>query len=283
MKKLIPLFFAVVFHSALFAGGDSTEVYEIFKATRIGNGHSTETLWKNEVDLFFGHKFGDFSVGLENMWYTTDVSFGADVGISNNLNIGAAIGKGAGPYSGLASGFFKYKLFRQNTYDMPVSLAFVGTGSYSSMDASTDLTSPVAFQEWQHRLAYSFQALVSRKFSDRLSLQFMPTMVHRNLVAFEDENTMFALGGAAKFQVTKMFGITAEYFYLLNHNRVVLGTEYVDPLSIGFEFDTGGHVFRLILSNVTGFGETQYLPYTSSKWSDGGFRIGFCIGRVFKI
>ena len=59
--------------------------------------------------------------------------------------------------------------------------------------------------------------------------------------------------------------------------------ELNNPIALGVEFDTGGHVFQLNFTNSRGFGEVQYIPSTTSNVADGQFRFGFTISRVFKL
>lgn len=280
MKYTIGLLSLIIIANLNFA---QEKVYNTFNTTRIGDGHSTETLWRKELDLFFGHKFGDYSNGLKNTFNTTDVSFGADFGITNNLLTGFCVSKGAGPTRELVNVFLKQKIMQQEKNGNPLNIAIYGNTSYSTMEASIDSTSPVSFQRWEHRLSYTFQALISRKINDRISLQFMPTLMHRNFVAFEDVNTMASIGLAGRYQINKIIALTAEYYANLPSNRTVLGQTYYNPLSIGVEFNTGGHVFRILFSNSAGFTESQFLPYTNSTWKDAGFRIGFAFGRLFKL
>lgn len=280
MLKTILLLITISLSLSLFA---QEKVYNTFNTTRLGNGHTTETLWKKELDLFFGHKFGDYSNGLKNTFYTTDVSFGADYGITNNLLTGFSISKGAGPYRELVNGFFKYKIMQQEKGGNPVNIALFANASYSTMDASTDSTSPVSFQKGVHRLGYTFQALISKKLNDRFSIQVVPTLMHRNYVAFEDQNTIGSVGLGARIQINKIMALTTEYYLNLPNSRSVLGQTYYDPLTVGVEFNTGGHVFRILFSNSAGFTESQFIPYTNSTWSNGGFRLGFAFGRLFKM
>ncbi len=259
------------------------KVYNTFNTTRIGNGHSTETLWKKELDLFFGHKFGDYSNGLKNTFNARDVSFGADYGITNKMQVGYAISKGAGPYRELVNGYLKYKVIQQEKDGNPINLTLLANTAYSVMDASSDATSPVSFKSWEHRLSYTFQALISKKINERFSLQIAPTLSHRNYVAFEDVNTMASIGFASRYQLNKVIGVTLEYYLNLPRNRSVLGQTYYDPFTLGVEFSTGGHVFRILFSNSAGFGESQFIPYTNSTWKNGGFRLGFAFGRLFKM
>jgi hypothetical protein len=107
--------------------------------------------------------------------------------------------------------------------------------------------------------------------------------MHRNYVAFEDVNTIASIGFGGKYQVTKVLSLTAEYYLNIPTNRTVLGQTYYDPFTVGLEFNTGGHVFRILFSNSAGYTESQYIPYTNTTWKNGGFRLGFAFGRLFKM
>jgi hypothetical protein len=58
--------------------------------------------------------------------------------------------------------------------------------------------------------------------------------------------------------------------------------KYYPAIGLGLEIDTGGgHVFQINVTNATGMAETDYIPYTQSNWSQGEFRLGFTISRIF--
>ena len=54
-------------------------------------------------------------------------------------------------------------------------------------------------------------------------------------------------------------------------------------LHIGFEFETGGHVFHVNFTNSRGMLENDFLPYNSANWAQGAFRLGFTISRTFPL
>ncbi len=114
-------------------------------------------------------------------------------------------------------------------------------------------------------------------------MQIIPTYVHRNFVGFYDQNSTFAIGGAARFQVNKLLGIIGEYHYTFFEDGVQDNLDTEQAIALGIEFDTGGHKFQLNFTNSRGFGEAQYLPSTVSNIADGEFRFGFTISRVFKL
>ena len=56
-----------------------------------------------------------------------------------------------------------------------------------------------------------------------------------------------------------------------------------DPLSIGFDLETGGHVFQLHLTNAIGMNERAFITETTNNWGRGDIQIGFNISRAFQV
>lgn len=273
-------------------------VYQTFKDTRIINTYAVETLQKGVLDFRIGHRFGNFfdNWKFENLWANflgfenaLDISFGVEYGISNNFMIGFHRTKGAGPLKSLLHLTSKYKFLSQTTDNsMPISMSAAGSVSVSTMLTSPDQTSLASFPGgFGHRMIYSLQLLVARKFGDRLSLQLSPTLVWRNLVAHNDNNYLVSMGASAKIQVTKVLGIILDanlpFDALRWSGYSTNGERYQIPLGIGFEIDTGGHVFQLNLTNSAGIEPIDYIPNTTLDWAKGQFRIGFTISRGFRM
>ena len=266
---------------------DTNRVEDTFYSTRIINGHSTETLRKGVMEFRVEHRFGDIAGdagGVQTMFgfdNSSDIRIALEYGVTRDLMVGFGRSKGTGvPYKSLLDGFVKYKILAQKKMGSPITLSALTTTSFSYMKASSDISQVNAFPKWQHRLAYTAQLNIARKFNDRISLALIPTMVHRNYVATDDLNTLFSIGGAARFGINSKMAILLEYYQVLQ-GKDVRGTN-TNSLGIAFEWVTFGHNFTINLTNSKGFGETQFIPYTYEKWSKGQFRLGFCIGRKFE-
>jgi hypothetical protein len=67
---------------------------------------------------------------------------------------------------------------------------------------------------------------------------------------------------------------------LLQNNRLP-GTH--NSLSLGFDIETGGHVFQLHFTNSTGMTERTFISETTGQWRKGDIHFGFNISRVFTI
>jgi hypothetical protein len=272
-------------------GGDDDKniVHETFETTRLINAHTTEMNRWRVLDFRVSHRFGDMNTEASNihnmygLYNSSDIGIGFEYGIGDNLNVGVNRYKGAGPLAELMDTYLKWRPLTQTQDNkMPFSVAVVGTSSFSAMVASEDLTSVSSFRETAHRITYIGQLILSRKFSDRFSMMLMPSYLHRNFVAFGDENSLITVGVGGRLKVSKLLGIIGEYHHGLT-DRNVEGLEYVNSLSCGLMFDTGGHRFAVNLTNSRGMSESQFLGYTSAKWSDGQFRLGFTISRPFKL
>lgn len=270
-------------------GPDEPEyVEDVFSSTRIINGHSTEMLEKKVLEYRIEHRFGDIAGpngGAQQMFgfdNSADIRMALEYGITDNINIGIGRSKGNGqPYRSLIDGYFKYRVLRQKKNSMPISMALLGTASFTYMKASTDISQVSSFPNWQHRFAYCAQLNISRKFGSWFSLSLSPTLVHRNYVASTDQNTLFALGGAMRFAIGKTMGVVVEYYHVFGDPN--LRTTNYNSLGVAFEFVTFGHNFTINLTNSTGFGEAQFITNTYSNWLKGQFRLGFTIGRKFSL
>ncbi len=260
---------------------------ETFESTRIVSGHSVETLRKGVLEFRVEHRFGDLagSNGGVQTWYgldnSSDIRLAFEYGITDKWMIGLGRSKGNGnPYRALVDGFTKYRILHQDRENMPISLAVLGTSSYTYMKASSDISQVAYFPKQVHRLAYSAQLNIARNFADKLSISLMPTVVHRNYVASDDQNTIFAMGGAFRWSITKKVGFIAEYYHCMADPN--LRTNYQNSLGFAIEWITFGHNFTIYVTNSTGFGETQFITNTQEDWLKGQFRLGFCIGRKFE-
>ena len=253
--------------------------HQTFKDTRVINTHSVETLPKRKLDIRIGHRFGDLAgdrggsqtfFGLEN---ASDVLIGGEYGFSNRLTAGIYRAKGAGSLPGGTPGLRqllnligKYRILHQKEDgSMPISMTLLGVASMSTakrIETNPDVITN--FPQFSHRMAYAGQLLIARKFSDGFSLQIIPSYVHRNLVAFEDDNGLFSMGFASRIQISKVFGLIVDGTFPLSEMRT--STNGFHPaIGFGLEFETGGHVFQINFTNATAIMETDYIPYTTSS------------------
>jgi hypothetical protein len=109
----------------------------------------------------------------------------------------------------------------------------------------------------------------------------MPTVIHRNLILTPAEkHDVLAMGAALRQKLTRRLAINAEYYYVLPDQ---IDDRYKNSLAIGFDIETGGHVFQLHFTNSTAMVEKGFITETTGDWFKGDIRFGFNISRVFTI
>ncbi|MFC2151001.1 DUF5777 family beta-barrel protein [Bacteroidota bacterium] len=250
-----------------------------FKSSRILNGQSVECLPKGGLDIRVAHRFAEFNTTENNFLGFDEAStyFGLYYGILNQLNVGLA----RATYNHTNYGFIKYAVIRQSggEKNIPFTLLVNTSVSYTSKEYS-DVKRD---EDFHLRFDYTFQLLIGRKFTDRISFQVTPTLVHRNLVETKEENNnLFSIGLGGRFLITKRVAFNAEYYWNLN-NTGRYGFEFYDPMAVGFDIQIGSHVFQLMLTNVAAMTENKFIGETTSDFFNGDIRFGFNISQVFSL
>ena len=303
--------------SCQLAAQDSTEVateveekkpVKIFQSDRVINANTTETAGRGVMQFKVTHYFDDIDgaggvfgrfLGLDN---SKDIRIGFHIGLTDKLDINIARIKGAAAVNKMYELAVKYKFMNQveNDPGHPFALALFANMVVSSQKASALPNFENSFRSFSDRLSQVVQLIIARKFG-KVSLQLNPTFVHTNHVILNDDQSMFALGGALRVPITNSINLLVDYFHpfrsesskdyfkieddaydppndiTFNPNPIT----FYDPLGIGVEVTTAGHVFNLNFNNATEILENRFIPRTISKWSKGQFRWCFTISRRF--
>ncbi len=252
-----------------------------FKATRIINTSTVENLAAGVLDFRILHRFGRVSDGMDNFFGIDNAT--TRIGVDYGFTKWFMAGIGHNTLRKANDGFVKVKILAQKTEGMPITLSYHGNIWAMGGDAPT---LPAGWEYYySNRLMYTNQLLIARKFNEKLSLQFMPTIVHQNLVdSAKDDNTTIALGVGGRIKVSNRVAITGEYYYRINNTDILSqGAKTYNTLSIGADIETGGHVFQLFFSNSLGIAEPMFVNHTTDTWTKGQLHFGFNISRVFTI
>jgi hypothetical protein len=246
-------------------------VSSAFKAMKIVNLESTKLAAKGDLYFIVAHRFGSVQDGFEGFFgldnANTQIKF--LYGLREWLTIGGARSELAYDFSA------KYRFKEQIKDGFPV--AIVGFSSIAINNTLKQSLYPK--MTFENRLIYVTQLLVSRKFTERLSLELAPTFFHENFVTndFQD-NSQYAVGIGGRYKLTNRWSINADYAAHLNRTSSSI---YKNPLSIGFDFETGGHVFQMHFTSSRGIHEAGFLGQTTGDWTTGEVFFGFNLLRVF--
>lgn len=254
--------------------------YATFKTIRVINAQSVENPAKGVLLFLIQHRFGRLNTGAYELFGLDQATLrlGFEYGITGRL----AIGIGRSTYQKTFDGFVKYKVLQQSTglKNMPFTLTYIATSDIISLKWE-DYTDPDRTNYFSSRVFYTHQILLARKFNKSLSLQLMPTLVHKNLVKYEnDKNNIYSVGLGGRYKITNRTSINAEYFYVIPDQ---IHSDIDNSLSIGFDIETGGHVFQLVFTNSKAMFDRGFITETQGKWEKGDIYFGFNISRVFTL
>ena len=292
MKKIVcllvafsPLFILAQSDIDILSKADTAKkeyVSATFKGTRIINFQSVEVPGKHVLEFLIQHRFGDINSGINN-FYGLDNGATIRFGLGYSYNGWLEVGIGRTSYEKMVDSYLKYRLIRQTVEKgMPVSITLFG-GAYCTTQQDPN-EAQNGFNEYHYfwdRVSYVFEPIIARKFSDKFSLQISPTYIHYNLVdSITDKNDVLAIGFAGRYKFNKRMAITFEYG--LRYKSYTEQT-YYNSMGIGWDIETGGHVFQMFVTNSIGIVEPQFIPQTNTSWQNGGIRIGFNISRAFNI
>ncbi len=244
-----------------------------FYSSRVINGHSMEMIGKNVLDFRILHRFGRLNLGPREMWGLDQARM--RIGFDYGLGKHATIGIGRSTLQKEFDGFIKTRLVQQSkgTKSFPVSVLLIGGITVSSVKRPDSI--PLS-----DKTAYYLESVIGRKFTDAFTLQINPTYLHLNKATLTDAEDIFALGTGARYKVTKRMAVVLDYYYVFN--GLPEGVLY-NPLSIGIDVFTGGHVFQLHFSNTNGMNERAYIAETIYSWDNWDIMFGFNLSRVFTI
>lgn len=279
MKKiLLPLLllpFLSFAQEDLLAGVDSVGTSQVvesaFKGLKVVNLESTKLAAKGDMYFIVAHRFGSVKDGFEGFYgldnANTQLKF--LYGLTNRLTISGARSESAYDFS------VKYLLKNQVKDGFPV--AIVGFNSLAMNNTLKESNYPKL--KFDDRLIYVTQLIISRKFSEKLSLEVVPTFFHENFVDNDrQDNSQYAVGFGGRYKLGKRWSINMDYAAHLNRAS---NSIYKNPLSIGFDLETGGHVFQMHFTSSQQIHEAGFLGQTTGDWTKGDIFFGFNLARVF--
>ena len=260
-----------------------------FKGTRLINGQTVETLAKQHLNFWISHRFGSINSGFIDNFFGLDeakIRLGIEYSITDKWLFGA----GRSTIEKTYDFYSKYKILAQSN-KMPITATLYGGLTTNTMPSgyTTSIGNVMRYQNNLQRQSYFGQLLIARKINEKLSLQIMPTFLHNNKSeSIHLENNLLSMGLSGRYKVTNRLSISAEYYKNIvdqeRYEKTALSPyPYQDSFSVGFDIETGGHVFQLHLTNSKGMTEKHFIGQTTGSWGAGDIFYGFNIARTFSL
>lgn len=284
MKRIGILLVVFFINTSLFAQDDllneldndvttDKRATSVFKGLKIINMESTKLAAKKDFYFVISHRFGSIKSGIDDLFGldNSNIRFSFVYGFNDWLNAGFSRSSSNKTYDA----HLKYRLLAQEEGKSPVTIV-----GFNSIEYNTGLDKVnYPLLESKHRYTYAHELLISRKFNENLSLEITPIYLHQNFVQNNlQKNSQYILGVGGRYKVSKRVTINAEYHAHMNR---VANSVFKNPMSLGVDIETGGHVFQLHVTNAQLMNESGYLTNANGNWSKGDIFFGFNIWRVF--
>ena len=197
-----------------------------FKAIKIVNTQSTKQASEKELYLYVSHRFGSVNGGIKTL-------FGLDIantkiellyGLSENLQIGFSRESLKKTYALNA----KYNITTQSS-KLPFTSSLYASYNYNS-SLDEDIYPNLSNSD---RSLFFGQLILSKSFSDKISLQLSPSFARRGFAEtiFEQENN-FILGVVSSYRITNRLAFNIEYSANLDRPEI---SPFNDVLSFGID------------------------------------------------
>jgi len=266
MKKYL-IFFLFVLTAFSVLSQDNEPVSNSFQGTRLVNAHSANVVEKGEMLLLIQHRFGDISGGLYQLFGLDQASMrlGFEYGVTENFTIGL----GRSTYLKTYDAFGKVRIAAQNTA-FPLTIV-MNAGGYIP-------TLRNFYPETADKFSWMAQLHLARTF-DKVSFQVSPGYLSTGYIMGPNKSlSVFTTGLGGSVKLTNKMSLNIEY--LLNFNDEILNS---NPLSLGMDLDTGGHLFQLVISNNQRMFDREVFTGATGDWTKGNLFFGFNLIREFDI
>jgi hypothetical protein len=280
------------------------KVQYAFKTTKVVNLQSLELIDPGVFDFKMSHRFGAMNGGAAAFnsedavnalgFDVATIRFGGEYGVNENLMVG--LGRYNVKSEKGVDAYVKYRLMHQTSdKKKPLSILLLGAVDYKNTQYDRTIigiAGPVTIA-WgipgKQRLSYVGQVIVGKKVNDDFSWILSPTVVvsgmsdrydaaSESFVSSGTAKTQFALGLGFRNKLSSRTSLNMEYIPILNGNG-----EFYNSFSVGFDVETGGHVFQFDFTNSVGMNESMFITRNTDRWGAAGVRLGFNLHRVFTV
>ncbi|MCF8261728.1 MAG: DUF5777 family beta-barrel protein [Melioribacteraceae bacterium] len=242
----------------------------LFHSTHVINLPTSESLQKGDWEFEISHRFlPPVSDGGKSLY-----------GFDGPVNIRLALGYALTDKSILTLGrsnvndnvdlAYKYKFLELDHDTFPISAALNAGFVWNTEVANRETSDSKNFQ-------YYGQLVLNTLINKKLGIGIVPTYLYNAHIYCENPEYAFTIGGYAQYYISDVFSVLAET------NSTVTGWRTGhNSAAFGIELETGGHFFKIVLSNNTYLNTSQFIEGAGSSFNDGDLHIGFLITRLLK-
>ncbi len=164
----------------------------------------------------------------------------------------------------------KYRVLSVSDGPLPFQLALQGGAAWSTQIPDRDNGDNRNFQ-------YYGQAILNTLVADRLGIGVVPSFLHNSVIDSEEVESSFSVGIYGQLYLTKVLSLAGEW----NVSDPTAEFSY-DAAAFGIELETGGHFFKILLTNSVFLNPSQYLVGAEHRFKADEWRLGFNVTRLLR-
>jgi hypothetical protein len=250
------------------SGSKVTPELELFHSTHVINLWTGETLQQGDFEFEISHRFvPPINEGYDAFW-----------GLDGPANIRLALGYA--PTNNLVVSLgrsnvndnldlqLRYKAFQIRHDIFPSIIAFNIGAAWNTDVGDRSKSDSRNFQ-------YFAQLIYNTLIVEKVGIGLVPSYLYNSALFTEETKYSFTMGTYLQFYFSSMWSVLFEW------NPTVTGwRDSYNSVSMGIELETGGHFFKIFVTNNDLINLSQFLAGADKKFSDGDVRLGFMITRL---
>ncbi|HHJ52075.1 MAG TPA: hypothetical protein ENJ89_02665 [Caldithrix abyssi] len=239
----------------------------LFHSTQVVNLQTTETIRKGEFEYEISHRFlqpintkGAFG-GIDG---PGQIRMALAYGITNRLMVSL----GRSNREDNVDLRIKYLLWQKASRVTPISIsAIVGSGWNTEVvnRSTTD----------SRNIQYYAQLIANTLLFKKVGIGIVPSFLYNSHIYCVDNQNSFTVGSYLQYYLSTMWSVFVE----MNNTVTGFRNKY-DAIAAGVEIETGGHFFKIFLTNTAALNPSQYLAGADLKFVGSDWRLGFNITRI---
>ncbi len=181
--------------------------------------------------------------------------------------------------------WLKYKFLQIRHPKLPVLIAAKAGGAWNSWPEYSEISQRKK-SDLRNFQAYG-QLIINTMIGKRFGIGLVPSYLYNTDIRWgpetDDSETKdtFRMGTYLQFYVSPLWSIVWEWSPYIAGYKSLVAQEF-NPMSFGIELETGGHFFKIFLTNSQYINTSQYLAGADISVDKNDWRIGFMITRLLK-
>ena len=246
---------------------------------------TASTMQKWDMEFEISHRFiPTTSSGIEGF-------YGLDGPVNMRLALGLALSNrmivtlGRSNYNDNIDLDVKYKFLQIHHSRIPTLLAVRVGAAWNSdpqyLEISERSKSDI------HNFQFFGQLIINSRIGKKLAIGLVPSYLYNADIRWgpetDDSETkdILRLGTHLQYYISPLWSVLIEWSPYITGYKSLPGQEN-NPLSYGIELETGGHFFKIFLTNSQYTNSSQYLAGADIPVENNDWRFGFMITRLIK-